>query len=343
MLVLGCGASPLPCFNQSSLILDTRPLAVRVDPPESIADLSGADALAPSKIALLVVDAYYPSLYEYGDATRVTNYPTHVHVCLPPPVSQINAPPGCASGAALVADLPSIPDELHPLVYTPPLALLQQAVAQDPVHGLAGVQLTLQFDIDARLGPIAITKQLSYLLKGSAASVNHALELVGMETSSAGVHTITPVAEPAQILVGVATGLRPLIGPGAGADAAIETYFAYDNHGALVQLQEHITYAFYGGNELFFGTPNQGGSAIYTGAAGDVADEPPAGTDPADGLATVEGLFTGDHAAWFWVVARDGRGGVAWMEQPYYASDYRPCWDRLLKQGRCPAIFFGCN
>jgi hypothetical protein len=342
-LSIGCGASPQPCFNTSSLILDTRPLAVRVDPPESIADLSGADSLTPSSISLLVVEAYYPDLREYGDAVRVTNYPTQVHVCLPPPVSEVNARPGCPSGSALVADLAKIPDESTPLVYTPPLSLLQSAVEADPVHGLAGIQLTLQFDISADIGTISIAKQLSYQVKGSLASVNHAIELVGLEVSSNGAHSVVATGEPAQIQVGTVTGLRPLIGPGAGAESAVETYFAYDNHGELVQLQEHVTYAFYGGDELFFGAPNSGGGAVYTGAAGDLADEPRPGVDPPDGIVTVEGLFPGDHGGWFWVVARDGRGGVAWMEMPYYATETRPCWDPILKQGRCPTLFFGCN
>jgi hypothetical protein len=329
------------CRGQSTSGCDDARAAVRVDPPESIVDLTGADPLVPLRITALVVDATFSNLFEYGDATRVTNYQTTVHICVPPPISQVNAPPGCPVGSLFVAQLAAIPDETTPLIYTPPLSLLRAALAQDPLNGLTGIRLILELDIDADVGTISMRKELNYQLKGSPLTINHAIELIGIETSKAGVHTTLAGNNAAQILVGMATGLRPWIGPGDGADAGVETYLAYDNHGALVQLEEHVTYAFYGGNELFFGAPDGSGRAIYTGAAGDVADEPVSGSaDPPNGVATVEGDFQGPHSGYFWVVARDGRGGVAWREIGYQAQDLRVCW---VNSGQCPAIFFGCN
>jgi hypothetical protein len=234
-----------------------------------------------------------------------------ITVCLPPLVSEINAQPGCPDGSAQIADLPSLPDRGSAFAYTPPLALLQQAIAQDPVKGLGGVQLRIQLDMTASGVALRASKTLYFLLKGSPISLNHSLEIVGMETSNAGVHSTFTGDQAVDVFVSRTTGLRPLIGPVAGQTDAVERYTAYDHSGALAQFQEHVTYAFYAGNALFFGQ-SSAGAAIYNGAAGDVADEPaPGAPDPVNGLVSVEPVYPGDQGASFWVIARDDRGAVA--------------------------------
>ncbi len=338
-LLLAACSSGLPCFNQSSLVIDTRILAMRADPPEQYVDLSGETPLQPIEIRALVVEPGYLSHLEYGRAVEHDAFPATFTLCLPPLVSDINASPDCPAGSAPVAQLGAVPAHDAPLVLTPPLALLQQAAARDPLGGRAGLTLRLQMSLDlGGAGTALATKDLSFQLAGSPATLNHALELIGIEQSDDGAHRLPAIGQPLSMKVGQTTGLRPLIGPGAGATSAVETYSAYDNDGVLAQFTEHVTYAFYDGNALFFGTPHNGEEAIYTGAPGDVADEPPAGSpDPPDGLATAEPVFPGSQGGSFWVVARDGRGGVAWASYDWTAVDLRGCGDS------CPTLFFGCN
>lgn len=323
--------APQPCFVPASEIgTDTRILGVRVDPPESTADLTGADPLLPSAVSMLVV------------TSLETPLPTTISICLPPSVSEVDAEPGCPVGSPVIAELPSVPDLNHPFIYTPPLSLLQQQVDIDPVHGLAGVQLLLQISVAGDSGPVLAIKSLDYQLKGSLASVNHGLEVVGMEASNNGVHTDYPPPASIPLVVGQPNGLRPLIEPGPGAATAAETYLAYDNSGHLVQLQEQITYTFFVRSGLIFG-PFINGAAIYSNDPTNVADEPPPGTpDPPDGLVTVVPDDQGVYSNYIYVVARDGRGAVAWNTSLFVTIDPRPCSADGFGM-KCPQILLGCE
>lgn len=339
---IACSGSDAPCFAPASLILDPRVLAVRADPPMAYVDPTGADPIAPVRIAALVVNAAYGSFGEYGRAAQVKVLHTVIHVCLPPSVNVINAQPGCPDGSAQIGELDIVPDVDTPFVYTPPLALLQQAIAADPVHGLGGVQLRIQLDMTADNVALRASKTLYFLLKGSPATLNHSLVLTGTETSNAGVHSTFGAFQPVDIFVARTTGLRPLIGPAPGQTDAVETYLAYDNNGVLTQFREHVTYAFYAGNALFFGQ-SSAGAAIYNGAAGDVADEPAPGVDPTDGLVSVEPVYPGNQGGTYWVVARDDRGAVTWAGEQYYAAELREECLAAERSQKCPVALYGCN
>ncbi len=351
-LALAACSPGQPCFDQSSLVRDGRVLAMRADPPEQYLDLSGATPLQPIEVRALFVIPAYKAYGEYGRAVENDGFNASFALCLPPLVSEVNASPACPAGSFDLGTLPAIPAHDSPLVIDPPLALLQEAAARDPLHGLAGLTLRLQMTVtspaDAGVSVNAVaTKDLSFQLAGSPVTLNHALELTGMEQSYDGVHAQLGMALPVNLIVTHFSGLRPQIGPGAGADSAIESYTAYDNQGQLIQLTEHVTYSFYAGNALYFGDPLNGNEAIYGGAPGDVADEPePGAADPPDGLATIEAVFPGGQGGAFWVVARDGRGGVAWAPFDYVAVDTRFGCENgagAVQGVKCESVYFGCD
>ena len=107
--------------------------------------------------------------------------------------------------------------------------------------------------------------------------------------------------ERLSLQAGVATGVLPVLAAGEGG---AETYTAVDLQGNTLSLTEAPRYSFFATTsaDLDEGT----------------ADEPLPGTRPPDGLVRLTPLQPGSGT--FWIVVRDGRGGVGWLAVDYDAT-----------------------
>jgi hypothetical protein len=343
-----------PCFEPGSVVRDLRVLSVRVDPPEAEVDLD-AGSVPPLEIRATVGS----SRTSLGDATQagtsveVRDAAVAARLCLEPANPKPSDLPGCPDGPS-VAKMGIVPMEGHPLIVLPPVELLRAALQQDPLRGLAGIRLRLHLDFVTADQVVSATRTLLFHQKGSATSVNHALELAGVVLiDGQGQRTTYSPGQSLDLIVAQSFGVRPLIAPGAGAEAAIEDYEGLDATGNLVPLREHVTYKFYAANSLFIGRPDftysqNNAMAVFDGLPGDQANEPePGDPEPPNGLVSILPVFPGNQAGAFWIVARDGRGAEASLLVPYNATELRdPCLlpaDAGPARKGCMTILFGCQ
>jgi hypothetical protein len=126
--------------------------------------------------------------------------------------------------------------------------------------------------------------------------VNHNPSIASLELTRDGAPagTLQP-GEPLSVPAGVEIGILPHLAAGEGG---AETYTTTDLSGNAVTLTEAPRYSF------------------FTTTAGDLdvatADEPLPGTKPPQGLVRFTALRRGTGT--LWVVVRDGRGGLGWLE-----------------------------
>ena len=364
-LLAACERITQPCFTPASVIDDLRVLSVRVDPPEPVVDLD-ADEVPPMRVSALVVLGSPPSGATKdlrGSAEVVTKGSVQARLCVPSSDDRPQARPDCPLDAPVVGELPSMPSADQPLLIQPKVALLREALRQDPLHGVGGVKLRLQLDFMrgsasiAGTNAVSATKTLLFHLAGAPESVNHGLELVGLEVDSGpagGVRTYGAGKELA-LVVDRVTGLRPLLAAGPGGAEPVEEYDAVAPGGGLVRLRERVTYKFYAANTTFFGradlTYSQGAPvAVYGGLAVDEADEPDPGVaPPPHGLVSAFLPFKDNQSGEFWIVARDGRGAEAFLRVPYKATEER-CWCTVPQScgdgsepPPCANTFLGCQ
>lgn len=343
-----CDDIAQPCFMPQSVVSDARVLAVRVDPPESIVDLEGGQDPALT-LALFVVGAQSDAYGELSTGFEISDAEVSISACTLPATLEQNPVPECPADAVAVAGQSQVPTLARPMHLTIPLALLRQAKSQDPLHGTAGIQLRLQITVEVDGKRRIALKTLYFQEPGSTLEVNHAIELSGVRVTSRGSSNDVPPDVLAKVDVAQPFGLRPLLGVGAGAQAAIEEYDTIDLRGQRVHLRENVTYAFYAPSSLFLGrvdyTRSAGNAvAIYTGLPGDVANEPaPGEPEPANGLVAATAVWPGNQTGLVWIVAADGRGAETWTTLRYDATEQRPaCLGPPPKQG-CPRLLFGCG
>jgi hypothetical protein len=282
-----------PDLEGPEIVRDLRILAVQAEPPEASIDLQ-TGAAEQVTVRILAVD---PVEKERGMAMNgVLCFPTDSGRCegVPSvPIGPPNPPPPSAATAA--GTTPSW------TVQVPP-AIVQAAVQQDDLKGFGGVrvQFSLQVDDGDPHGPVFAEKILLFSPPGG--SVNHNPRLESLELTRDGAPAgILQAGDPLSVPVGVEVGILPRLAAGEGG---AETYTAIDLQGNAVTLTEAPRYSF------------------FTTAGGDLdvatADEPPPGTRPLEGLVRFKALRRGTGTVW--IVVRDGRGGLGWLEVAYQAS-----------------------
>ncbi|MBS2023153.1 MAG: hypothetical protein JST92_12130 [Deltaproteobacteria bacterium] len=346
--LLACDDIAQPCFTPQSVISDARVLAVRVDPPESVVDLQ-SDEGPTVALALLVVGAQADQYGELSTGFEIANAEVSISVCTLPTGLQQDPVQECPAEAQVLAGQSVVPTLVAPLQLTVPLALLRQALQEDPLRGAVGLQLRLQISVHVGDKTLVAFKTLYFQQAGSNLTPNHAIELTGVRVTASTSSRDFGAQESAQVVVAEPFGLRPLLGVGAGAAAPIEEYDTVDLRGERVHLREQVTYAFYASSSLFIGrvdyTRSLGNpTAIYTGLPGDVANEPaPGDTEPTNGLVAATAVWPGNQSGLVWIVASDGRGAQTWFTLRYQASEQRPACEGPPPKKGCPRLLFGCG
>jgi hypothetical protein len=309
LLAAGCATYYDPCFAPQGLVRDLRVLGLRADPPEASADL-GSGVVAKVTVTVLLGD-----LSDYAAPASLTASlcaPTEDHVC--------------PEGSLVVARLAGYPTASFDVVA--PAELLRAALAVDPLRGYGGIRLQLDLFVSRDPGPVQTraSKLLLYSQPDPTQVPNHAIEVPGLRVLREGAapEDLQPGAT-LSVDVAQTVGLRPLIAPGAGATEAAELYTVTDLSGRVVTLREHVTYSFFVTPHNMFGTlvNGAGNFNVEGSAAPDVGDEPAPGTpDPPRGLAQLTALS--QSVGRLWVVARDGRGGEAWISVVLRSNETRP-------------------
>ena len=271
-------ASCTPSFASPSEVTDLRILAVAAEPPEAFADLD-AGTVTPVTVRLLVADPFQ----------RQTPRITSASICFPTDNKL------CDAGPSLQLATPDA--GTYELSFSAPAALVVAALQDDRLKGLGGVRVQLDAVVDDGdpHGPVTGEKVLLYSTVPPE-QANHSPQIALVEVKR-GDGTTEPLAEGGtlQLRINEQVGLRPIHGDGG---AGPETYTATDLSNQLVTLTEQLNYSFYG--------------PLGVSWDQDRADEPlPGAPTPPFGIARLTGQAAG---LWpFWMVVRDGRGGVSWL------------------------------
>ncbi len=287
----GCTQLFDPCFGPAQHVKDLRVLAVRADPPEVLYDPNASGA-PPVQLTLLVAN---PNVLDSHFVAGTVCPPTDDRRC-PPGSLQLPVAKGRPGEIALTASVPS--------------DLIQAAIAADPLHGYGGVQLQFDFTVTPPLGPPANASKLVVFSENKPGYVpNHGIEVPALRIQRKDQPVaFVGAADLLQVIVGEFIGVTPVLQPGAGAAQAQEAFATVDLSGKTVELREHVSYQLY--------------STLHARFLEETADEPaPGDPSPADGLVTFEPTF--QYQGTLYVVARDGRGGEAWLAVNWVAIDIR--------------------
>jgi hypothetical protein len=304
----GCSTYYDPCFAPQGQVRDLRVLAVRADPPEALADLEGGFV---ERVEMKVL---FGSIDDLHLPVAVT-----AQLCMP--TDDLQCPPD----ALVVARGSAYP--IASFHVDAPADLLTAALAADKLHGYGGIRLQLDVTAPADPGgaPVHASKLLIYTPPAPGRTPNHGLEVPALRVlrDDGSVGELRN-AEMLGVDVSSTVGLRPLLAPGPGGTDAVEQYTVVDLTGRTVVLREHVTYTFYVTPHNYFGEFVNGVATFRSDANknGDVADEPAPGTpDPPRGLVRLTPVNA--SAGRLWVVARDGRGGEAFLSLPLTTNDTR--------------------
>lgn len=316
-----CVGGPDSCFRPPSIVDTSRILAVRVDPPEALVDL---DAGESPTVRVRVLFAGHGSFARQRVAGALCA-PTPDLTC---PAGSFEVPSGeLSEPGAFEAET----------TFEVPSALIAASREADPLRGYGGIRVL--FDVSGFAGPrrIRAGKLLLFTPRAPDAVVNKGLEIDRVSLLSGGVAVAEPKADET-VLVDVASiyGVRPRLAPADGVIAQAEEYDAVDLAGRRVHLRERVTWSFFTTEQMIFGDLIRIGNnpvATYHPGA-DVADEPaPGEPDPPNGLVRMTVLD--DGPTWLWVVARDGRGGVAWTQVRLNSLDERVADRKADLRMRC--------
>ena len=325
LLAAACEQHPDPCFTPQSKVEDLRVLGIAVDPPDPTADLQSGDVDAVRLSALIV---------EPGKGSTGT-YSVAWALCVPSTTT-----PGCANGTVVMTDAEWKSDSSVELQV--PADLVAAAEAADPLHGFGGIRVLAELRV-AGAKPATATTPIIFSRKPPAQR-NHPPVMEGLRVTPHGGSTgnAPPPPAPANVFVGVPTGLRPVLMPGA-----MEEYDTVDLEGNPVHLQERIRYSFYATPGLSVGRlllRSVGGNVVYYPNGTDVeADEPPPGTpDTPGGLMILEAVKRGGVIGTIWIVARDSRGATSWLEVLVDGIEGDPNCLAGGAQTGCPELDFGC-
>jgi hypothetical protein len=283
---LSAAVACTPDFQSPSQVTDLRVLAIRQEVDGGFAD-AFVDLSAPSvqevQVRALVVD---PRLRGNLVAQGRICSPTDSGRCdgLPP-----FGPDDPLTEAAM----------MQQPVYTlqVPPAVIAQALQSDDLKGFGGVRV--QFSLEANDGDTHGAAMASKILLYTTAPEsmrNHNPEIVALKITRDGVDqgAVMP-GGTFNVTAGVEYGLQPVLESGPGG---IEEYDTVDLSGNLVHLREEPRYSFFATTGVDFDR--------------DDADEPlPGQPPPTNGIAR---FTAGPGCGSIWVVARDGRGGVGWID-----------------------------
>ncbi|MFL5398148.1 MAG: hypothetical protein ACJ79P_09645 [Myxococcales bacterium] len=325
LVAAACEQHADPCFTPQSKIEDLRVLGIAVDPPDPVVDFQSG-TIEPVRLSALIVEPGKGSTGSYHVAWAL---------CVPSTTT-----PGCANATVVMSDPEWKRDssvELHV-----PRDLIAAAEAADPLHGFGGIRVLAERRVDGA-NPATATTPIIFS-RTSPAQRNHPPAIAGLRVTPQGGSTGTapPPPNATNVFVGVPTGLRPVLLPGA-----MEEYDTVDLDGNRVHLQERIRYSFYATPGLSMGRlllRSVGGNVVYYPNGTDVeADEPPPGTpDTPGGLMLVEAVRRGGVIGTIWIVARDSRGATSWLEVPVAGIEVDPNCQTGGAQTGCPELDFGC-
>ncbi len=297
-LAVGCTPAYDPCFSPAALVRSTRILAIRADPPEAVVTSNGVPEVV---VRVLVAGAGGPA----SAAAELTLCVPDSETCDPP--LQGVADHGEASFRVLASR-----------------AFLDQSERADPLRGFGGVRL------EVRVHLAGADEARKLLLYSNSTAPNLSIELGGVGATLDG-HADSETNGAVVLRLGRTYRLRPLLTQGA------EVYQTVDLSGHHLSLREHVTYDFFATSSVVFGSLPAGPRGVYAYygvLAPDAAQaDEPDGKAPTDGLVSATWVKSfwpsqsrpsqardGD-LAWIWVVARDGRGSVAWWTLPIRAED----------------------
>ena len=307
-----------PCFTPPSVVDDLRVLALSVDPPQPLADLS-TGSVESVRLRMLF------GRFNGSGGTLDVSWA----VCVPGPDHT------CPQEAIVARDHEWQRDSSVEIRVSPDL--IAEALAADPLRGAGGMRVLATVRV-AGASPEAASTPIIFVRPGQLR--NQAPVLAGVRIAREG-FPYGPSSPSANMFSGSPHGVRPVLAPGA-----VEEYDAIDFAGRAVHLRERILYSFYGTPDLAIGrlqhTTN--GLAVYYGNGNDFeAEEPPEGApDPLFGLIPLTALGSGGT---LWIVARDSRGAASWLEVPVRA----PSIDPRCADGAFPPFFdcvrasFGCG
>ncbi len=270
-----------PGFQSPSQVQDLRVLAVAAEPPEAFADLD-AGTVDPVTVTVLVAD---PAPRAPVAVSASICFPTDSLIC---------------DGQKL--DLPTegrlTPGEVA-FTLQPPAALVVGALQNDKLKGLGGVRV--QFTASATDGDPAGAAQAEKVLLFSTVpkeQANHSPHISFLEISRAGgAKERLQAGETLHLAAGEEVGIRPLVG--LGPDGA-ETYTTTDLAGREVTLTEQLQYTVF--------------TMLGCEWDKDSAYEPlPGAATPPFGIVRLHAYVGPGVAGTFWVVVRDGRGGLSWF------------------------------
>jgi len=276
-----CAAACTPSFQSASDVLDLRVLAIRAEPPEAFVDLDGG-TVEPVEVRVLVADPRPRRGLSVSAA-----------VCLPTDTRR------CDEGQRL--DLPpqqgGDPGERRFRVEVP-APLVVAALQDDRLKGLGGIRVQFSVTVDDGdpNGPVAAEKTLLYsAVPEEAANHNPDIAAVDVFREDGTTERLGP-GGTIQLGRFEQVGVRPV--PGEGA-AGPESYVTTDLQGREVRLREQLQYSFFSTSAAEWDR--------------DRADEPlPELEPPAGGIARLRSVRAGTGT--FWIVVRDGRGGLGWIE-----------------------------
>jgi hypothetical protein len=308
-LTASCVGGPDSCFLPPSIVDTARVLALRADPPDQVVDLAGSAGPRVQVRALFGGHANTQPLRLGGRLCA----PTEDLRC---PEGSLQLPPG---------PLHEPFDFEADVAFTVPLDLIRAAREADPLKGLGGIRVLFDAEAEADARTFHAGKLLLFQTLESGVRPNGGLELEAVELSNPdqGLLLLGTPAAP-ELLVGQTYGVRPRIRAGAGASEAAEQYEVTDLSGRKVTLRETVSYSFFTTRQLIFGDLRSvAGNPVPLYVVGaDLADEPPFGSpETANGLLRLTVLLRATTS--LWVVARDGRGAVAWLRGSVSALDER--------------------
>ena len=266
-----------PCFAPEMLVSSPRVLAMRADPPEASLDDPRVQVRA------LVAE-------ETGPAS---SRPARLTLCVPQGECGLSLD-GEVSRGEIRFDVQA------------PRDLLDASLRADALAGFGGVRLEARLDVQG--APPA----RKLLLFSRSSAPNQPIEVAGVRATRLGVEVsragdFQQPGPQLQLTVGLQFGLLPLLGEGG------EEYDVIDLSGRSVRLRERVSYELYSSGALYFGKLPYSvtvGPLVYFGTLDPdaaLADEP-LGAPPSNG--TLDATVFG--SGWLWIVARDGRGAVAW-------------------------------
>ena len=301
--LLACDTQYDPCFGSAQKIADFRVLAVRADPPEVVFDPADTE-LPPVTISMLMVDPR-------------TTQPVDITASLCPQVDDKRCGAGALQNATVTSAGPVVSFKV-----TPTPELLRAAVLADPLHGYGGIRVQVDIVLNGSFQRTArATKTLLYTPRTPGYVPNHSFEILGLNLTSNG-RPMGFVGPNDTLNVSVAdqVGILPLLAPTSGTGDAAEEYDVTDLSGRPAHLKEHLSYSLY--------------STVHAHFLTDTAEQPPSDVaPPLAGVFQFQATLTATGT--LYIVARDGRGGVAWYLTEWNAVDTR--------EGRVASLELSCE